>query len=213
MRKTDGLIVNSFEKLETKAFLALKNGACVMEEQKPRVFCVGPLVEMIKENNNVVVDDDNGCLSWLNLQPSQSVVFLSFGSYGRFSKRQIKEIALGLEKSVKRFLWVVRNPIGYEREELSFEELFPLGFFERTKEKGKVVKDWAPQVKVLSHDSVGGFVTHCGWKSVLEAITSGVSMVTWPLYAEQRLNRVVMVEEMKVALALKENEDGFVQAS
>ncbi|RHN51557.1 putative isoflavone 7-O-glucosyltransferase [Medicago truncatula] len=38
-------------------------------------------------------------------------------------------------------------------------------------------------------------------------------MVTWPLYAEQRLNRVVVVEEMKVALALKENEDGFVHAS
>jgi isoflavone 7-O-glucosyltransferase len=113
MRKTDGLIVNSFEKLETKAFTALKNGACVMEEQKPRVFCAGPLVEMIKENNGVAADDDNGCLSWLNLQPSQSVVFLSFGSYGRFSKSQIKEIALGLEKIKKRFLWVVRNPIGY----------------------------------------------------------------------------------------------------
>lgn len=61
----------------------------------------------------------------------------------------------------------MRNPIGYEREELSFEELFPLGFLERTKEKGKVVKDWAPQVKVLSHDSKGAFVTHCGWKQLL----------------------------------------------
>ncbi|KEH26304.1 UDP-glycosyltransferase superfamily protein, putative [Medicago truncatula] len=163
MRKIDDLIGNSFENLEPKAFLALKNGAYVMEEPKPHVFCVGPLVQMIKENNDVVVDDDSGCLSWLNLQPSQSVVFLSFGSYGRFLKRQIKEIALGLKKSDKR-------------EELSFEELFPLGFLERTKEKGKVVKDWAPQVK-------------------------------------QRLNRVVVVEEMKVALALKENEDGFVHAS
>ncbi|CAJ2669808.1 unnamed protein product [Trifolium pratense] len=213
MRKTDGLIVNSFEMLETKAFMALKNGACVMEEQKPRVFCVGPLVETVKENNDVVDDDHDGCFSWLNLQPSQSVVLLSFGSYGRFSKSQIIEIAIGLEKSEKRFLWVVRNPIGYERKELSFEELLPKGFLERTKEKGKVLRDWAPQVKILSHDSVGGFVTHCGWNSVLEAINCGVSMIAWPLYAEQRLNRVVMVEEMKVALALKENEDGFVKAS
>ncbi|RHN51558.1 putative isoflavone 7-O-glucosyltransferase [Medicago truncatula] len=104
MRKIDDLIGNSFENLEPKAFLALKNGAYVMEEPKPHVFCVGPLVQMIKENNDVVVDDDSGCLSWLNLQPSQSVVFLSFGSYGRFLKRQIKEIALGLKKSDKRFL-------------------------------------------------------------------------------------------------------------
>lgn len=79
------------------------------------------------------------------------------------SKCQIKEIALGFKKSDKRFLWVVRNPIGYEREELSSEELFPLGFLKRTKEKGKVVKDWAPQMNVLSHDSIGAFVTHCGW--------------------------------------------------
>ncbi|KAK7315159.1 hypothetical protein VNO77_33692 [Canavalia gladiata] len=38
-------------------------------------------------------------------------------------------------------------------------------------------------------------------------------MVAWPLYAEQRLNKVVMVEEMKVALALNQNEDGFVGAT
>ncbi|XP_027187092.2 LOW QUALITY PROTEIN: UDP-glycosyltransferase 13-like [Cicer arietinum] len=210
MRKIDGLIVNSFEKLETKAFMALKNGVCLMEEKSPRVFCIGPLVEKSKGDNSVV---DDGCLSWLNLQPSQSVVFLSFGSYGRFSKSQIKEIALGLEKSEKRFLWVVRNPIGYERKELSFEELLPKGFLEKTREKGKVVREWAPQVEILNHDSVGAFVTHCGWNSVLEAITCGVPMVAWPLYAEQMLNRVVMVEEMNVALTLKENEDGVVKAS
>ncbi|TKY45295.1 Anthocyanidin 5,3-O-glucosyltransferase [Spatholobus suberectus] len=216
MRKTNGIIVNTFEKLENKAFSALKNGACVPEERrphsstpetrKPRVFGVGPLVRGGERDN-----DDNGCMSWLNSQPSRTVVYLSFGSYGRFSKSQIREIALGLERSGQRFLWVVRDP--YERSELSLEELLPKGFLERTKERGMVVKNWAPQVEVLSHDSVGGFVTHCGWNSVLEAVCWGVPMVAWPLYAEQRLNRVVMVEEMKVALALKENEDGFVGAS
>ena len=72
-----------------------------------------------------------------------------------------------------------------------------------------MVKQWAPQVNALSHDSVGGFVTHCGWNSVLEAISVGVPMVAWPLYAEQRLNRVFLVEEIKVALGLKEMEDGL----
>jgi len=37
-------------------------------------------------------------------------------------------------------------------------------------------------------------------------------MVAWPLYAEQRLNRVVLVEEMKLALSMNESEDGFVSA-
>ena len=210
MRNTNGFIVNSFENLETKAARALKNGACVPESKAPPVFCVGPLVSTSNGGDN---GDGEGCLSWLNSQPSRSVVFLSFGSYGRFSKSQLKEIAVALDKSGHRFLWVVRDPMGYERREMKLEELLPKGFSERTKEKGMVVRNWAPQVEVLSHDSVGGFVTHCGWNSVLEAVTFGVPMVAWPLYAEQRLNKVVMVEEMKVALPLKEDEDGFVRAS
>ena len=72
------------------------------------------------------------------------------------------------------------------------------------------MKSWAPQVEVLNHDSVGGFVTHCGWNSVLEAVCAGVPMVAWPLYAEQRLNRVLLVEEMKLALSIDESENGFV---
>ena len=88
-----------------------------------------------------------------------------------------------------------------------------LFFLERTKDKGFVVKQWAPLVAVLSHDSVGGFVTHCGWNSVLEAVWCGVPMVGWPLYAEQRLNRVVLVEETKLSLQLNESEDGFVSAT
>lgn len=74
------------------------------------------------------------------------------------------------------------------------------------------MKSWAPQVAVLNHGSVGGFVTHCGWNSTLEAVCAGVPMVAWPLYAEQRFNRVVMVEEMNQALPMKESEDGFVRA-
>ena len=93
------------------------------------------------------------------------------------------------------------------------DELLPKGFLERTKDTGFVVKQWAPQVAVLSHDSVGGFVTHCGWNSVLEAVCCGVPMIGWPLYAEQRLNKVVLVEETKVGLGLNELENGFVSAT
>jgi hypothetical protein len=135
-------------------------------------------------------------------------VFLSFGSMGRFSKAHLNEIAIGLEKSEQRFLWVVRSDLNSEK--LSLDELLPEGFLERTKGKGMVVRNWAPQGAILSHDSIGGFVTHCGWNSVLEAICEGVPMVTWPLYAEQRLNKFILVDEMKVALKLNESKDGFV---
>ncbi|RWR77055.1 UDP-glycosyltransferase 88A1 [Cinnamomum micranthum f. kanehirae] len=83
---------------------------------------------------------------------------------------------------------------------------------ERAKGRGLVVKSWAPQVDVLSHDSVGGFVTHCGWNSVLEALCAGVPMVAWPLYAEQRQNRLVMVKEMRLALPVEEGQAGWVAA-
>ncbi|WVZ13876.1 hypothetical protein V8G54_011442 [Vigna mungo] len=123
---------------------------------------------------------------------------------GRFTRTQLREIAIGLEKSGQRFLWVVRS---------EFEELLPEGFLERTKGTGMVVRDWAPQAAILSHDSVGGFVTHCGWNSVLESVCEGVPMVAWPLYAEQKLNKVILVEEMKVGMAVNGDKDGLVSST
>nr|WLF94736.1 UDP-glucosyltransferase UGT88E30 [Astragalus membranaceus] len=222
VRESVGIIVNTFDDIERRAIKALKEGLCIPDGIIPQLFFIGPVVS----NSTSCEKDENECLSWLNSQPSQSVVLLSFGSMGSFSWTQLKEIAIGLEKSGQRFLWVVRckNELvervdsdgGVERvdsEKLSLDELLPKGFLERTKDKGMVVRNWAPQAAILSHDSVGGFVTHCGWNSVLEAVTYGVPMVTWPLYAEQKLNRVILVKEMKVALELNELENGFVSAT
>ncbi|MED6210715.1 hypothetical protein PIB30_066721 [Stylosanthes scabra] len=204
--KSVGIILNTFDAIEARAIRALSSKQEV--NKAPALFCVGPLISSSCEN------DENGCLNWLDSQPSQSVVLLSFGSLGSFSKKQLMEIAMGLEKSKQRFLWVLRaEATESDNSELSLNELLPEGFLERTKEIGLVVRDWAPQVAILSHDSVGGFVTHCGWNSVLEGVCEGVPMVAWPLYAEQKINRVVMVQEMKIALGVKEDKDGFVSAS
>lgn len=211
--KMAGIIVNTFESLEPKALIAISDGVCVPDGPSPPVFSVGPLIS----------SDDGGdrweCLKWLDLQPSRSVVFLCFGSLGLFSKEQLEGIALGLEGSGKRFLWVVRSPPSIDKNKLFFvppepdlDLLLPEGFLDRTKDRGFVVKSWAPQVAVLNHDSVGGFVTHCGWNSVLEAVSAGVPMVAWPLYAEQRINKVVLVEELELALPINESEGGFVTA-
>ena len=137
---------------------------------------------------------------------------------------QLREIAKGLERSGHRFLWVVKKPVEEEGanqiheaansgDQLDLASVLPNGFLERTKDRGMVVEAWAPQVEVLSRESVGGFVSHCGWNSVLEAVVAGVPMVAWPLYAEQHANREVMVGEMKVAVGVNEREeDGFVSA-
>lgn len=214
--KSAGIIVNTFESLEPRALRAISDGLCLAENVPTRpVYPIGPLI----------VSHGGGgrgaeCLKWLDSQPSGSVVFLCFGSLGLFSKEQLKEIAIGLENSGHRFLWVVRNPPAQnqikvaitDQSDPELKSLLPDGFLDRTKDRGLVVKSWAPQVAVLNHDSVGGFVSHCGWNSVLESVCAGVPIVAWPLYAEQRFNRVVLVEEIKIALPMKESEDGFVRA-
>ncbi|KAK2420504.1 UDP-glycosyltransferase [Trifolium repens] len=207
MKESDGLIINTFDAIEARALKALKAGMCLPEGETPPLFCIGPMISPPSKG-----DDERGslCLSWLDSQPRQSVVFLCFGSMGRFSKAQLNEIAIGLEKSEQRFLWVVRSDM--DSEKLSLDELLPEGFLERTKEMGMVVRNWAPQGAILRHNSIGGFVTHCGWNSVLEAVCEGVPMIAWPMYAEQKLNRLIMVEEMKVALKLYER-NGFVSGA
>lgn len=63
-----------------------------------------------------------------------------------------------------------------------------LGFVERVEGRGKLIYGWAPQEKILAHASVGGFLSHCGWNSTLEALWAGKPMAAWPLAVEQRLN-------------------------
>jgi len=59
-------------------------------------------------------------------------------------------------------------------------------------------------VKILAHHTVGGFVTHCGWNSVLEAVFAGVPLLTWPLRMEHYLNEVFLVEVLRVGVRVRE---------
>ncbi|KAF3340111.1 UDP-glycosyltransferase 88A1-like protein [Carex littledalei] len=199
----DGIIINTFTSLEPHVIECITSGKCVPPGgSTPLIYCIGPLIKSDEKHGG------RECLSWLNKQPKSSVVFLCFGSIGTFSAKQIKEIAIGLEKSGHKFLWVVRSPPNPEKPfeklpEPDLDMLLPEGFLERTSDRGFVAKSWAPQVEVLRHESLGGFVMHCGWNSVLEAVTAGVPMVAWPLYAEQWMNKVFLEEEMKLAVVVE----------
>ncbi|KAK6942503.1 UDP-glucuronosyl/UDP-glucosyltransferase [Dillenia turbinata] len=219
LSKADGVIVNTFEDLEPIPVRAIADGCCVAEAPTPPVYYIGPIiVDSIDEE----VEKKHECLVWLDEQPNGSVLFLCFGSRGSFSKAQVREIAIGLERSEQRFLWVVRAPprntnlkqvSEYEDKDFDLNKVLPDGFVERTKGRGLVVKEWAPQVEVLNHKAVGGFVSHCGWNSTLEALVAGVPMIAWPLYAEQHLNRAALVEDMKMAIGVEMEEDEFVSGS
>lgn len=134
----------------------------------------------------------------------------------------MNELALGLEK---RFLWLVRRPNdnvsnatyfdgcgggdGQNENDSSFEFL-PDGLKGQTRDRGLVVDSWAPQAQILSHYSTGGFLSHCGWNSVLESVLNGVPLIAWPLYAEQRMNAFMLNQDVKVALRPKADENGVV---
>ncbi|KAL8478186.1 hypothetical protein ACS0TY_030177 [Phlomoides rotata] len=140
-------------------------------------------------------------------QPNDSVVFLCFGTGGCFGGDQVKQIATGLENSGLRFLWSLRKlppkgELGFPVQFENLDEVLPGGFLNRTAGIGKVI-GWAPQMVVLSHPAVGGFVLHCGWNSILESVWCGVPMAVWPLAAEQQANAFQLVKELKIAVEIK----------
>ncbi|KAF8696338.1 hypothetical protein HU200_037245 [Digitaria exilis] len=212
MPESNGILVNTFESLETRAVRALSDGLCVPDRATPPVYCIGPLV------SSGGAEKGHECLRWLDAQPDRSVVFLAFGSLGTFPTKQLEEIAVGLEKSGQRFLWVVRSPRSPNQNveeplpEPDLDVLLPDGFLERTKGRGLVVRSWAPQVDVLRHRATGAFVTHCGWNSTLEGIMAGLPLLCWPLYAEQRMNKVFIVEEIKVGVEMRGYDEEMVTA-
>ncbi|KAL6570526.1 hypothetical protein OROGR_000076 [Orobanche gracilis] len=200
IRQTKGIIVNTFLELESHAMNILSE-----DEKIPPVYPVGPILHVDSGDSQNPKHDE--IMKWLDRQPDSAVVFLCFGSKGHFDEVQVKEIALALEKSGHRFLWSLRKPPGVENkletpgEYENPDEVLPKGFIQRTTGIGKVI-GWAPQVAVLSHPAVGGFVSHCGWNSTLESIWCGVPMAVWPLGAEQPANAFQLVKDLGVAVEI-----------
>ncbi|KAJ3691191.1 hypothetical protein LUZ61_020355 [Rhynchospora tenuis] len=195
--KSDGILINTFESLEPKAISALREGLCVPSFNMPPVYSIGPLVTETQEKEM----EGHECLKWLVSQPKGTVVFLCFGSRGGFPVDQIKQIAIGLENSGQRFLWVVkvndnkdpRNTFNASLPEFELDQILPEGFLNRTKDRGMVIKTWAPQIQVLHHESVGGFVTHCGWNSILEAVVRILAQDPYNVWVIQRRRQISQI--------------------
>ncbi|KAH7301205.1 hypothetical protein KP509_23G016200 [Ceratopteris richardii] len=140
--------------------------------------------------------EDDACLEWLNAQKPRSVLYVSLGSIAILSKEQLHEVAIGLEASGLSILWVVRDDLtGIKGASL------PQGFLDRTQNRIRVVS-WCPQLLVLSHEAVGGFLTHGGWNSSMEALSMGVPMLVWPHLGDQFLNAEFIVAKWGVGLEL-----------
>lgn len=187
------VFINSFEELDPTITQDLKSN------KLKKFLSVGP--------SNLATPpppapDVDGCISWLEKQKGGSVAYISFGSVAVPPPEELNAIAEGLERSGVPFIWALR--------ETSRTHL-PKGFVEeRTKklQQGMVVS-WAPQREILRHGSVGVFVTHCGWNSVLESIEGGVPMICRPFFGDQRLNGRMVQDVWEIGVGV----DGGVFAA
>ncbi|KAF5749784.1 putative UDP-Glycosyltransferase superfamily protein [Tripterygium wilfordii] len=140
---------------------------------------------------------------WLDKQERGSIVYVAFGTEAKLSQDELTEIALGLELSGLPFFWVLRTHRGsFDPDPLHL----PDGFLERTKAQGVVCTSWVPQLKILGHDSIGGYLTHSGWSSVIEALKFGKALVLLSFFADQGRNAKVL-EEKKIGYPIPRNND------
>ncbi|XP_030525157.1 scopoletin glucosyltransferase-like [Rhodamnia argentea] len=200
-----GMIVNSFYELEPSYADHYRNAL------GKRAWHIGPvslcnrsLQEKAQRGGKDAIDGHE-CLKWLHSRGPGSVVYICFGTTSKFSDEQLREIAAGLEASGQDFIWVVSRDGKEENgneDEGRDDGWLPDGFEKRMRGKGLIIRGWAPQVLILDHRSVGGFVTHCGWNSVLEGISAGLPMATWPIFAEQFYNEKLVTEVLRIGVGV-----------
>lgn len=143
---------------------------------------------------------------WLDTHSKGSVVYVALGTEVSLSEAQINELALGLELSWVPFFWALRKSSSNQQNTNTIDyQLLADGFEERVKGRGIVWKTWAPQLKILSHESVGGFLTHCGWSSCIEGLMFGHPLIMLPFLVDQGLNARVL-EDKQVGLEIQRDE-------
>ncbi|OWM68771.1 UDP-glucose iridoid glucosyltransferase-like [Punica granatum] len=203
IRTSSALVWNTLECLEESPLAQLR------EDYRVPIFSLGPLNKLApagsSSSSTGLLEEDNACISWLDKQCRNSVIYISLGSIASIDDRQLMEMAWGLANSGQPFLWVVRPNLVRGSEWSGFESLSK-GFKEIVEERGCIVK-WAPQRRVLSHGSVGGFWSHCGWNSTLESICEGVPMIRQPCFGDQRVNARYLTSVWKVGYELGDGEN------
>ncbi|KAL1342867.1 hypothetical protein HN51_029343 [Arachis hypogaea] len=208
MKKLKWILANSFYELEKDVI-----------DSMAEIFPIKPVGPLVPPSLLLGCDDDDdvginmwkpqdSCMEWLNQKPRSSVIYISFGSLVVLSENQWKSIADAVVRSKRPFLWVIKLKDGTVQDP---SQIPSASFLEETKEQGMVVP-WCPQTKVLSHDSVACFLTHCGWNSMLEAITAGVPMIAYPQWTDQPTNAKLISDVFGTGIRLRQDDggEGFV---
>ncbi|KAL5805650.1 hypothetical protein ACOSQ4_028383 [Xanthoceras sorbifolium] len=195
MTKSDGILVNTLESIEQESLAALNGGKIILG--LPSVTAIGLLPPCFEKCQP---------LAWLDNQPTGSVLYVSFGSRTAMSREQLRELGDGLVRCGYRFLWVVKDKKVDREDDKDLEDVIGNELMESVKERGLVVKHWLNQENILSHAAVGGFLSHCGWNSLTEAMWHGVRVLSWPQHGDQKINSAVVE---KIGLGIWEMSWGW----
>ncbi|KAI3423696.1 uncharacterized protein J3R85_010910 [Psidium guajava] len=198
---TVAFLLNTTECLEQSSLMKLR------QEYSVPFFTIGPVHKIAPPLSSSLSEEGESCIAWLNKQAKNSTLYVSLGSVASIEEKELVEMAWGLANCQQPFLWVVRPGLVHGSEAT---DLLPDGFAEIVGERGHVIK-WAPQQKVLAHESVGAFWSHCGWNSTIESISEGVPMICTPCFADQRGNARYLSHVWKVGLLLEEMERGEIE--
>jgi UDP:flavonoid glycosyltransferase YjiC (YdhE family) len=195
--KTSGIVVHTFDALEQEVLDALS-------PMFPCVYAIGPQQlllnhlpnDPLKSTGYSLWKEETGCLKWLNSKAPNSVIYVNFGSIVVMTPQQLAEISWGLANSKFMFLWIIR-PDSVVGE----SAILPPEFLEETKGRG-LITSWCPQEEVLNHSSIGGFLTHCGWNSIIESVCAGVPMICCPFFGDQQTNCKYACNEWGVGIEI-----------
>ncbi|PIN06037.1 UDP-glucuronosyl and UDP-glucosyl transferase [Handroanthus impetiginosus] len=167
---------------------------------KKKIILAGPVLPVPP-----ISSLDEKWKKWLDQFKPKSVIYCAFGSEARLKTDQFQELLLGFELTGLPFLAVPKPPIGAKAE-----EALPEGFAERTAKRGVVYGGWVQQQLILSHSSVGCFMTHCGSGSLSEAMVNECQLVLMSHVDDQIINTRLMGGDLRVGVEVeKGDEDGL----
>ncbi|KAL9243249.1 hypothetical protein vseg_017159 [Gypsophila vaccaria] len=191
VRSVDYVLCNTVLELEPKTITTL--------QKLLPFFPIGPILLSGPTKRAIPTSlwAESNCSEWLRPKSNGSVLYVSFGSLANLTKNDVMEIAYGIMDSGVDFIWVLRPRVVLDGS----NEVLPRGFEEGVRGRGIVVP-WTDQIRVLSDPAIGGFLTHCGWNSVLESIWYEVPMLCFPLFTDQITNRKLVVDDWRVGVNL-----------
>ncbi|KAM0908466.1 hypothetical protein ACQ4PT_015438 [Festuca glaucescens] len=189
--------------------LVQKQGTIGVPDGK-KLFTIGPLnplLDLDATTQAPSAQPRHACLDWLDKQPTSSVLYVSFGTMSSLPGKQIEELAVALQSSGQRFIWVLRDAdradiFAVDGGKSRHGELLS-EFTKQTDGKGLVITGWAPQLEILAHGATAAFVSHCGWNSLLEGLGHGKPILAWPMHSDQPWNAGYVCGHLKAGIIVR----------